>query len=72
LWATLVVAMGLGWWVSYQAVEAKRLEQTKRFHTVLSAAKRTLEKATGMSPIVFSGGDVSVDWRILDETRVEP
>ena len=26
LWATLVVAMGLGWWVHYQAVDAKRLE----------------------------------------------
>lgn len=24
LWATLVVAMGLGWWLSYRALEAKK------------------------------------------------
>jgi hypothetical protein len=71
LWATALVAMGLGWW----ATNAKRLEavgQAKRLHTVLTAVKRDREKTTGVSPLVFTVGDVTVDWRILDEPLVEP
>lgn len=46
LWLTVVVAMGLGWWVSYRAVDAKRLEavqQTQRHRAVLRQAKASNE-----------------------------
>jgi hypothetical protein len=42
LWATVVVAMGLGWWASYRAVEAKRLAavgQAHRLHVAMGSAR---------------------------------
>jgi hypothetical protein len=33
LWATLVVAMGLGWWVSHRALDAERVEAVEGCRT---------------------------------------
>ena len=66
LWATLVVAIGLAWWMSYRAVDAKRLEavgQAHRLHKSLRKAKERLD------------GDPFFDEReleVLDEPLVEP
>ena len=47
---TLVVAMGLGWWVSYRALDAKLLEavgQAHRLHDALGNAKKSNDKQAG-------------------------
>ena len=50
LWATVVVAMGLGWWVSYRAVDANRVDtiqhavqQTKDHRKALTQAKEIVD-----------------------------
>jgi hypothetical protein len=60
LWATVVVAMALGWGESYLAINARRLDavqQARTLHANLSLAKRS---------------SYIVNWSILDEPLVEP
>jgi hypothetical protein len=69
LWATLVVAMGLGWWMRYRDVNAKRLEavwQAHRLHGALLDAAKEIEYTTG------KGGHPRPRWDILHEPLVEP
>ena len=70
LWATVVVAMGLGWWVSYRAMDAKRLEavaDAHRLHRALADAKQWHANLplTGPRPS-------QPDWTALDEPLVKP
>jgi hypothetical protein len=56
--------MGVAWWVSYRATDAKRLEaveQTQRH-------RQTLEQAR----MVMNPMDVLLNWSVLDEPLVEP
>jgi hypothetical protein len=65
LWATLVVAMGLGWWLSYQAIDAERFEavqQTLRHRAVLNHAKEVGDRLI-LDPMGRA---------VLDEPLVEP
>ena len=79
LWATLVVAMGLGWWVSYRAVDAKRLEAVGQAHRLRSVVSET----HFITKILFGGKHPSqrncaldiepkADWSDLDEPLIEP
>jgi hypothetical protein len=80
LWLTLVVALGLGWWLSYEATDAKRLaavQQARRQWVTLVAAKGSydlaLRKTTPTPPFVSpSPWAFIVDWSVLDEPLVEP
>jgi hypothetical protein len=76
VWVTVVVAMGLGWWVSYRALNAKRLEavgQVQRHRETLSHVKLTTDawheqfKMHGINIL-----PLLVDWSILDDPLVEP
>jgi hypothetical protein len=72
MWATLVVAMGLGWW----ATNTKRLEAVRQAHQLWHTldAARDLRKAE----LTALGGDWETscipwpNWSILDEPLVEP
>ena len=69
LWVILVVAMGLGWWVSYRTMDARRLEavaDAHRLHRALAAAKQwhDYRHLTGPRPS-------QPDWTALDEPLVE-
>jgi hypothetical protein len=67
LWATLVVAMGLSWWASYWAMDARLYrasEQAWRQRVALEQAKLLLDHPH--SAILIP------DWKILDEPLVEP
>jgi hypothetical protein len=87
MWATLVVAMGLGWWNEHRAhreTDAKRLEvigQAYRQRTTLLAAKAQNDNLHRF----VEGGHVdrvglryplpigdTPNWRVLDEPLVEP
>ena len=65
LWATVVVALGLGWWMDHHALNAKlhgSVDQARRF-------KATLKEAS------TSNHGLYIDWSIqssLDEPLVEP
>jgi hypothetical protein len=83
LWATVVVAMGLGWWMSYRAVDAKRLEavgQAHRHRYVLRHAKALSDRhAKTITTLIDSTGaalseqtTLPPDWSVLDEPLVEP
>jgi hypothetical protein len=75
LWATVVVAMGLGWWVSDRAMEARWFrvsQQAHRLRANLLLAKRFREKLPEpVSPSVWLLGD-KVDWSIVNEPLGEP
>lgn len=45
LWATLVVAMGLGWWVKYQVVETNRAIEINELRKQITEANVKLMKA---------------------------
>ena len=76
LWATVVVAMGLAWWVSCESIDARRaeaVEQTHRHRAALVDAKEESDKLFG----VFARGMTTwrpishVDWNVLNEPLVE-
>lgn len=84
LWATALVAMGMGWWVSYWATNAKRLEavqQTHRHRATLELAKHwheTLRKIDdpktdqhGLEVLILNL-ESPINWSVLDEPLVEP
>ena len=80
LWLTVVVAMGLGWWMSYRAVDAKRIaavRQAHRFRLTLETAK-TAETETHEIYSSEAGVDIVgyafpfVDWSVLNVPLVEP
>jgi hypothetical protein len=67
LWATALVAMGLGWWVSYRALDAKCLKavgQAHRLRASLYATTRTFGRTN--DSLTWP-----VDWSVLDEPLVE-
>jgi hypothetical protein len=77
LWGTVVVAMGVGWWLSNRGIDARRadaVEQTRRYRAALVDAKEESDKLFG----VFGRGMTTwrpmshVDWSVLDEPLVEP
>jgi len=76
LWATLVVAMGLGWWASYRAINAKHIEavlQAHRQRATLEVAKQWhdwMPKETQILGII--SGLKDPNWRVLDEPGIEP
>jgi hypothetical protein len=79
LWATLVVALGLGWWVSDRAMDAKRLEavgQAHRQRATLADAKLAHDQIDSALYNLETGSTITarwpVDWSILDEPLVEP
>jgi hypothetical protein len=77
LWATLVVGMGVAWWMSYRALDAKRLAavtQASRLWALVDAisAKEKLERETGIGMHGFPPDHAHVDLRVLNEPRVEP
>jgi hypothetical protein len=77
LWATLVVAIGLAWWMSYRAVDANRLAavtQATRLWALVDAivAKEKMEQETGTGIHGFLPQHAHVDLRVLDEPRVHP
>jgi hypothetical protein len=64
LWATLVVAMGLGWWGSYRAIDAKRNEAVRyaqRMYFNLLNRKLSDEAPHQVG--------LEYDWTILDEPK---
>ena len=79
LWATLVVAMGLGWWMSYRASAAKQLEavqQTQHHRATLTAAKnwingiREIYQQRTSSRLIYESTELN--WSVADEPLVEP
>jgi hypothetical protein len=78
LWATVVMAVGLGWWASYQAINAKRLEaigQAHRMQLTLKRARIAHERLDAEIPwatMQKAADRWYVDWSVLDEPLVEP
>jgi hypothetical protein len=75
LWTTLVVAMGLGWWVSYTAVDARRIEAAQlaqRQRTALLGVKGWIREMMDRSPYDVKWLPIPVDKRIWDEPPAEP
>jgi hypothetical protein len=76
LWATLVVAMGLGWWrecQKHRETNARRIEaigQAQRHRVALATAKRWDHVLHTLS--LQPAGTETPDWSILDEPLVEP
>jgi hypothetical protein len=81
LWATVVVALVLGWWLHYRAVEGNRqavIKHAERLHGELAAAKEccqdlesNVDYALKLSKMpVMPDVEMSwrgVDWTVLDE-----
>ena len=85
LWVMLVVAMGLGWWMSYRASDAKRLEAVAQAHRLwyeLDMAKDSyvlfgrdideLNEEKKGPPLAGWHLFGRVNWSILDEPLIEP
>jgi hypothetical protein len=70
--------MGLGWWMSYRAVDAKRLEavaQAGRQRAKLTEVKQWIDRVRntrdrGVRSLLFF--ESKHDWSVLDEPLVEP
>src|SRR5258706_12067535 len=81
LWATLVVAVGLGWWLHYRAVDANRqavIQHAEKLKMTLSLAKAESEAladdvkffediARTKAAYSYIHRIVKVDWTILDK-----
>jgi hypothetical protein len=83
LWVTVVVAMGLGWWVSYMRIDGRRIaavQQTQRHRNTLGTAKHWVEtlstsysnQAGFPSTYVMLNLNSPLNWAVLDEPLVEP
>jgi hypothetical protein len=76
LWATLVVAMGLGWWMDNRTKHAA-VKQAHRLYVTLKFAKEYCDPSEA-SPAAsaIDGGIVFFnsppDWTPLEEPLVEP
>jgi hypothetical protein len=82
LWLTLVVAMGLGWWVSYRALDDRRLEAVRQAHSqryTLTEAKRIYGELCNVTTTWTSNDNpqarlmllLPMDWSALDQPLVE-
>jgi hypothetical protein len=84
LWATVVVAMGLGWWADNQnqasaALQAHRLRATlyqakissARLHDIIGTLNHRVAFFGGAIEHQVSLQDEPVDWGILDEPLIE-
>jgi hypothetical protein len=75
LWATVVAAMGLGWWGSYRAVNAERISVIGLAHR----QRATLMRAKSLQDnfvTTFLGSHGNfvpylADWSVLDEPMPE-
>jgi hypothetical protein len=81
LWATVVVAMGLGWWASYQALDAKRDEaivQAQKYRVALQVAHEIGDEMSESlwehtkNKFLTARWAIELDRHILDEPLVEP
>jgi len=84
LWATLMVAMGLGWWASYRALDASRqaievkhlaaVQQATRLRLTLVEAKEMHDGLRFFIRTRIQGSQSwdEVDWSVLDEPLVQP
>ena len=81
LWLTVVVAMGLGWWVSYRGIDAKRIQtasHANRLRKNLETAKWAYDLLVPMVPFEdeVTGQPNYIplveNWFALDEPLVEP
>jgi len=71
--------MGLGWWLSYRAIDAKRLAAVQQAHRQratlerASAAHQRLEDEVWLvQPVAKTAARWHIDWSVLDEPLVEP
>jgi sensor domain CHASE-containing protein len=82
LWLTVVVALGLGWWLHYRAIDADRkavIRHAAKVKTVLTTAKSRcgqLEKDVEFfKDAAIAGGVIiryhrksqDVDWTVVEE-----
>jgi hypothetical protein len=75
LWATLVVAMGLGWWVDRTSINERRVAahaQTIKFREALENAGALCDQLAQLVPQRVRGPWRHVQWSLLDEPLVEP
>jgi hypothetical protein len=66
LWATLVAAMGLGWWVSYRTIDGERLEAVEQAHKLDDAVRNTRHLVG-----VFKANTVKGEYMLFALTEVE-
>ena len=76
-WVTLVAAMGFGWWLSYRAIDARRLaavNQANRLWILMDAVqtKEEMEAETGIGIHGLLPQHAHVDWSVLKEVPVGP
>jgi hypothetical protein len=77
LWATLVVALGLGWWLHYTAVNSHRkavIEYAQKAKSAVRMAKNRCEQLEEDERVLSQWNKISyarmkshVDWSVLDE-----
>jgi hypothetical protein len=81
-WATLAVALVLGWWLHYRSIEANRravVQHAEKVRSVLTAAKAQCEQLErdadfyktaalhGRFPRTYLRPMFDVDWAVLNE-----
>ena len=85
-WGTLVVAMGLGWWLSLDAMNARciaAIKQSQKFRSVLLDAQQqcksleldekwVFQHVSGNISYVSPNPHVDVNWSVLDEPIPSP
>jgi hypothetical protein len=77
LWATVVVAMGLGWWLDRNTAEAKAklmAGHAARLHSALTAAKPLVDAYCVNAATIYTGSPPPKypDFSPLDEPLIEP
>lgn len=72
---TLVVALGLGWWLHYRRVDAHRqaiIQHAERLRNALVVARKSNLELEDQVERVWSGGsglfvNIAPDWSVLNE-----
>jgi hypothetical protein len=75
LWAIVVVAMGLAWWSSYRAMDARLLaaaQQARDHRTALTRAKQMVDVICIGERVQIKDDLARRIWSVLDEPLVEP
>jgi hypothetical protein len=77
LWATLVVAMALAWWLDHNKAETKAkltAAHAARLHSALTAAKPLVDAYCLHATTIYTGSPPPKypDFSPLDEPLVEP
>jgi hypothetical protein len=75
LWATLIIALSLGWWTSYRKMDARRLEavrQTLKQRQTLIEAKEDISKIEFFRAYDDDFEVNKVDWSVLNEPILDP